>query len=367
MKDCLEGLRVIDFSQWLPGPHAALILADLGADVLKVEPPGGDPMRDMEPKGGDGVSAGYNATNGGKLVLRLDLKSVSGAAVFRRLAAKADVLLESFRPGVMDRLGFSAAALRALNPRLVHTALSGWGRTGPYAGRAGHDVNYLAVGGSLAYSGTPERPTLGRVPVADFASALTAAVATLAALQRRQAAGQGAFVDVSIMESVLAWQAEPFIAQRMGRIGNRGEGLLGGGAACYNIYRAADGGFVTLGALEAKFWAAFCRAVGRPQWIARRDESLPQHDLIAEVSALFASRPRARWQALLDPVDCCFEAVLSAGEARDHPQIAGRGLVQETAGGVDVLFPAYIDGRPPMPRMPARQIGESEALKRWQA
>ena len=137
---CLAGVRVLDVSQWLPGPHAALVLADLGADVIKIEPPGGDPMRAMEPRDVDGVAAEYNATNGGKRVLRLDLKSAEGAGIFRRLIARADVLLESYRPGVLDRLGFPPEALRALNPRLVHTALSGWGRTGPYARRAGHDI-----------------------------------------------------------------------------------------------------------------------------------------------------------------------------------------------------------------------------------
>jgi crotonobetainyl-CoA:carnitine CoA-transferase CaiB-like acyl-CoA transferase len=365
LESCLAGVCVLDVSQWLPGPHAALVMADLGADVIKIEPPTGDPMRTMAPADADGVSAEYNATNGGKRVLRLDLKSAAGAETFRRLAARADVLMESYRPGVLGRLGFSPEALRELNPRLIHTALTGWGWTGPSAQRAGHDINYLAVGGGLAYSGAPERPSLMRAPVADYASALTAVIATLAALQRRNATGEGGFVDVSLMESVLAWQAELFIADRHGMAGRRGEAMLTGGAAYYNVYRTSDGEFVTLGAIEPKFWQAFCRAVERPDWIGRQDEAIPQTELIAEVAALFATRTRAAWRALLEPVDCCFEAVLSAKGTRTHPQIAARGLVRESAGRVEVLFPAHLDGQPPKPRAAVKEIDAAAALRSW--
>jgi crotonobetainyl-CoA:carnitine CoA-transferase CaiB-like acyl-CoA transferase len=356
---------VLDVSQWLPGPHAALVMADLGADVIKIEPPAGDPMRGMEPREADGVAAEYKATNGSKRVLRLDLKSPAGAGVLRQLVGYADVLIESYRPGVLDRLGFSPAALQKLNPRLIHTALSGWGWTGPYAQRAGHDINYLAVGGGLYYSGGPDRPSLMRSPVADFASALTAVIATLAALQRRHATGQGGFVDVSLMESVLAWQAELFIADHLGQTGGRGEAMLTGGAAYYNIYGTSDGGFVSLGAIEAKFWRGFCEAVERPDWIDRQNEPLPQTVLVAEVAALFAARPRAEWQALLEPVDCCFEAVLTATEMRGHAHILARGLVQDRGDHVDVQFPAFVDGQPPRPRAPVTEIDANAALKSW--
>lgn len=367
LESCLMGLRVLDFSQWLPGPHATLIMADLGADVLKIEPPEGDRMRAFEPKDLDGVSAFYNATNAGKRVLRIDLKTPSGAETFGRLLARADVLLESFRPGTLDRLGYPGPELRRLNPRLVHTALSGWGQNGPYAGRAGHDVNYLAIGGGLLYSGGPERPMTTRMPVADFASALTAVIATFGALLRRHATGQGGFVDVSIMESALAWQANLFIAARFGRLDGRGASLLDGGAASYNIYRTVDGGFASLGALESKFWEAFCRAVARPEWIDRQSEPLPQIGLIAEVAALFATQPLAHWRALLEPVDCCFEAVLTAEETLAHPQIASRGLVQHSAGRVEVLFPAWLDGHPPKPRPAPVEVAADAALARWEA
>jgi alpha-methylacyl-CoA racemase len=364
---CLAGVRILDVSQWLPGPHAGLIFADFGADVVKIEPPSGDRMRGFTPKDKDGVSAFYNATNSGKRILRLDLKTSAGSSAFRRLAGKADILLESFRPGALRRLGFSRDVLREINPALIHVALSGWGQTGPYALRAGHDVNYLAVGGSLIYSGNSAAPMTTRMPVADFGSALTAVIAALSALYRRANTGQGAFVDVSIMESVLAWQAQTLCEAQLGAIPPRGGALLSGGAAHYNVYRTNDGGFVSLGALEPEFWKAFCTAVGRPGWIERQNEPLPQSNLIDEVSAMFAEQPRQFWQSLLDPVDCCFESVLTAEETLAHRQIIARGLVQHLPGRVEVLFPAYLDDQPPRPRSAPGEIESGEALERWDA
>jgi alpha-methylacyl-CoA racemase len=365
--DCLAGMKVLDLSQWLPGPHATQMLADLGARVLKVEPPAGDPARALGLRGPDGLSLFYRSVNAGKRVLRLDLKQAGDREKLLRLVEKADVLLESYRPGVLARLGLAPETLRALNPRLVHTALSGWGQTGPYALRAGHDINYLAVGGGLLRSGPAERPAFGYPPVADMASALQAVLATLAALLRRAATGQGGFVDVSLMETVLGWQGMTLTQARHGADEPRGGGLLNGGTASYNLYRAADDGWVSLGAVEAKFWENFCRAVARPDWIARQDEALPQSALIAEVAALFATHDRAHWQALLDPVDCCFEALLEPAEIAGHPQVAARGLVLEQGGLVQTLLPALLDGQGPRARAEVSEIGAADALAEWGA
>ncbi len=369
--DCLEGIRVLDLSQYLPGPYATQMLADLGAEVVKVEPPGGDPMRGLGPRDGDGVSVFYKLINAGKSVVHLDLKSDEGRAALESLVRGADVLLESFRPGALARLSFGPDSLSALNPRLVHCALSGFGQSGPYAGRAGHDITYMALGGGLATSGVRERPVFAHPPTADFASAMQAATAVLAALVRRGRDGRGAHIDVSIMETVLAWQAITLTgARRAGFEPEREDSLLNGGAACYRIYETADQRFAALGALEEKFWANFCVALERPGWIARQHDALPQHDLIAEVAAVIQREPLSVWALRLAGVDCCFQPVLEPGEVPHDPHIRARGLVQETGGAdprVEVAFPAFFDGAPTPPRAPLREARAEDIRVAWNA
>lgn len=366
----LEGVRVLDLGQYVPGPYAALILSDLGADVVKVEPPGGEPMRRMSLRDRDGISAHYKVMNGGKRVVELDLKAPAGKAAMEALLAAADVMVESYRPGVLDRLNFSRARLEALNPRLVHVALSGWGQSGPYRLKAGHDINYMAFGGGLAASGVRQAPVFATPPTADFASGIQAAATALAALVARGRTGKGAFIDVSLAESVLAWQAIGLTSSaRREEAPARGANRLNGGAACYNLYRTKDGGFVSLGNLEAKFWANFCAAVGQPEWIARQWEPLPQDALIAELRALFASEPMPHWERLLAHVDNCFEPVRSFAELPRHPHIVARGLLR-TSGGpepiVEVLYPAWVDGAPPAHRPPVRFTNVVDVLASWE-
>ena len=370
---CLAGIRVLDLSQYLPGPYAGQILADLGAEVVKVEPPAGDPLRRVPPLDGDGISAFYKLVNAGKTVVRIDLKQAAGKAAFLGLVDRADALIESFRPGALARLGLGAEALRARNPRLVHCALSGYGQTGPDALKAGHDINYMAMAGGLASSGTARRPVGAHPPTADFASGMQAALTVLAALLGRerggQGGGQGATIDTSISETVLAWQSLALTAAgRPGGEAARGLGRLSGGAACYQVYRTADGRFVTLGALEAKFWANFCRALGREDWIERHWEALPQTALIAAVAEAIAARPLAAWQALLAGVDCCYQAVLEPAEVLEDPQIRARGLLRATPGPeprVEVAFPALFDGAPPVPRAPLEERAAEDLLAAW--
>ena len=371
LADCLRGLRVLDLSQYLPGPYAAQILADLGAEVVKIEPPDGDPLRRLGPADADGISPFYKLINAGKTVVRLDLKAEDGKAAFADLIQGADALIESFRPGALARLRFGPEVLESLNPNLVHCALSGYGRSGPYAERAGHDLNYMALGGGLATSGTAERPVMAHPPTADYASGMQAALATLAALLRRERWGGGAFLDVSIAETVLAWQALTMTAAlRDGHEPSRSAALLNGGAACYQIYRTADAQFVTLGALEPKFWAAFCRAAGRDDWIERQWEPLPQRQLIVELWELIASRTLEQWHSTFAGVDCCFEAVLEPAKLPDHPQVQARGLVRRHDGNeplVEVLFPALLNGEAAPPRQPWREAEPEEVLTRWAA
>ena len=365
----LFGLRVLDFSQYIPGPYAALLLGDLGAEVVKVERPGGEPMRGIGPLDSDGISAFYKTLNGGKSIVELDLKSDTGRQRFAALIDAADVLIESFRPGVLERLGFGPAALREQHPRLVLCSVSGYGQTGPYRLRAGHDLNYLAFSGALASTGTEQVPVGPQPAVADYASSLQAVVTILAALVGRSVSGHGAHLDVSLAETVLAWQSHALSAvERSGYSFERGVGNESGGSADYRVYRTADGRFLTLGAQEPQFWRNFCTAVERPEWEERHGEPVPQVSLIAEVAALFASRSLADWRSLLDPVDCCFEPVLEHAEIADHPQVAARNMLSRDAWPdplIQVLYPAWIDGNPPAHRKPPEFARPAQVVERW--
>ncbi len=360
MRHSLDRIRVLDLSQYLPGPFATRILADLGADVVKVEPPSGDPLRHIDASGGPGVSPFWQMINAGKTVVTLDLKAADGAALFRDLVAGADVLLESYRPGVLERLGFAPTAIESINPRLVHCALSGFGQTGPQRLTAGHDIGYVAMTGTLSACGTADRPVIPYPPMADHAGAFYAVIAILGALIGRPRTGRGCFLDMSLMESLLALQGPALTVPQP-----LGAGVINGGAAFYQIYRTADGRFVTLSPIEPKFWRHFCRAVGRDDWIDRQHEPLPQTTLISEVAALFASQPLAHWDAVLGQADCCYQAVLDYREVKDHPQVRARGLVHAEADYVDVLFPAHVDGTAPLPRRPVRMATAASVLAAW--
>lgn len=369
--DTLQGCRVLDLSQYLPGPYATRLLADLGADVVKVEPPGGDPMRTFIFLDNDGISPLYKQINAGKKVVRLDLKSESGRSRFTELVSLADVLLESYRPGVMERLGFSRAHLHSLNPRLVHCALSGFGQDGPASQRAGHDLTYMALSGMLHHTGTMQTPVIPFPPVSDYASGQQAASMILAALLRRERHGEGCFIDTSIFETVLSWQS--FGQAGVGRSGQRlepGHGLITGGMACYQIYRTADQRFVVLGALEEKFWQAFCLAVERPEWITRQREQMPQTALISELNALFITRSRDKWVEMLAGTDCCFEPLLAPEEVVGHPHVVNRQMVEAAQGEVlpaEIRFPAMVNERTPMQRKPLREFSVEAVTAGWLA
>jgi crotonobetainyl-CoA:carnitine CoA-transferase CaiB-like acyl-CoA transferase len=352
----LEGLRVLDLSRLLPGPYATLVLADLGADVVKVEDPaGGDYLRWIPPLAGE-QSAAFHALNRNKRSLALDLRREEGADAFVRLAARADVVVESYRPGVLDRLGLGHARLRGANPRLVLCSVTGYGQDGPRAGHAGHDLDYAAYAGVLAANGPPERPLPPGVQLADVAGGAWPAVAgVLAALVRRASTGEGAHVDVSMTEGALALLAMPLaMAWARGTPLARGREPLTGGAACYDTYRTRDGRFVALGALEPKFFAAFCAAVGRPELAGRQlegDGAGPR----AELEAIFAARSFAEWSAFADAHDVCLAPVLEGDEPREDPQLAARGAFVEV--------PAWEGGALPAVRTPVRLRGVEAPLR----
>lgn len=369
LADCLAGMRVLDLTQYIPGPLSTLWLSDFGAEVVKVEPPSGDPMRTMGAPDPDGTTCFYKQLNRNKTVVRIDLKSAEGKAALTALLGRADILVEAYRPGVLDRLGFDAGTLNGINPALVHLSLSGYGQTGPLALAAGHDLTYTALSGGLWASGTRERPVMTYPPLGDHAGAMAAVSAVLAALLRRQRTGRGARLDVSLAEAALSWMGGALTyAHRHGGGPEREADLINGGAACYRVYGTRDGRFVALAALEEKFWRAFCSAVGRPDWIERQGEPLPQTALSDEVAALFLTRDRDDWAALLAPADCCFEPVLDLTEVPDHPQWVERGLVhraEDEQRVVDVVFPVRMDEAVGARRRPGREGSVDEVLAAW--
>ena len=340
----LANYKILDLSQYIPGPYATRQLADLGGDVIKVEPPEGDPMRHfMASKNSNtlqkdrDLSSLYQHLNRGKRIVKINLKQQSGVKLLSKLIKNADVLLESYRPGVLAKLGFDRATLNQLNPRLIHCAISGFGQNGPYAQKAGHDLTYSALSGALSNAGNSQ-PNISFPPVADHAGAMQAANTILAALLSRTHSNAGVFIDISLYEASLAWQYMKFQSSSPDN-----EILaLNGGAACYNIYQTADKRFIALAPLETKFWKAFCEAVSKPQWINRQSEPLPQTDLIQAISELFKTKPLSHWNDVFRNVDCCYEPILFLDEVITHPQVIKR----DSLNGVCPRYPAWINDAP---------------------
>ncbi|NTW00725.1 MAG: CoA transferase [Oscillochloris sp.] len=319
LKQALEGIHVIEVAAYIPGPACTQILAGMGARVTKVERPGGDPMRTMEPLDAAGVSPQFMVLNPDKQSVTLDLKSVEGVTALRELACTADVLVDGFRPGVLDRLGLGAATLREANPRLIYCAISGFGSAAGDSLMAGHDLNFVARSGFLAMTTAAGEPAMPGAQLADLTSGLMAATAILAALQARERTGKGAFLDVP-MDSAMRWLMTPWYAVAQAGIAVSGEDghILAGNLACYRVYRAADGRHLAVAALEPHFWERFCVAIGRPD-LATRQNDTNQAELVAEVATVIAARPLAAWHTIFAEVDACVTPVLTVAEAAAGP------------------------------------------------
>jgi alpha-methylacyl-CoA racemase len=359
----LAGIKVLDLSRLLPGPYLTMVLADMGADVVKVEDPRvGDYIRAFPPAKA-GMGGRYLAINRGKRSAALDLKAPAGRDAFLRMAARADVVVESFRPGVMDKLGVGWAALSAANPRLVMCSISGYGQTGPYVERAGHDLNYISLAGVTAMGGGERGgpPTIPGVQIADLAGgALWSATAILAALVGRDRTGAGAHLDISMTEGSLALLAAELGNQDCGARPTRGVEAINGGMACYQLYRTADDRWLSVGALEPKFWLAFAAAIGRrPDLAELAAGPADQARIRGEIQAVIATKPLAAWLEILAAHDCCAEPVLELDELADHPLHRAREVFFVLDGGSagpirQVRTPV---GTPANPTMPPR-LGE---------
>jgi alpha-methylacyl-CoA racemase len=366
----LAGVRVLDLSRLLPGPFCTLLLADFGADVVKVEDTGaGDYARWGPPRyesaDASSASATFLALNRNKRSIRVDLKHSDGKAVLRRLARDADVLVESFRPGVLDRLGVGYRTLRAENPGLVYCAITGYGQDGPNRDRSGHDMNYLGLGGLLGLTGEVGGPPVQSAgQIADIGGgSLMAAVGILVALRERERTGDGQLVDCSMFDGAFSWLALVAAAALAGVAPARGLLPLAGGLTCYRPYACADG-YVTLGALEPKFWQAFCRGVGREDLVDHGFDP-PGSEAHAALVAIFAGRTREQWRAFAGEHDCCLEPVLELDEVLASEQVAARELVVELAQpGIErpvrtVGAPIKLSATPADPsRAPAPGLGE---------
>ncbi len=380
----LDGVRVLDLTRLLPGAYCTLLLADLGAEVIKVEEPqGGDLMRVLPPHVG-GLSVYHHALNRNKQSITLDLRAAGGSEVLDRLLEASDVVIESFRPRTAHRLKVSAANLLPGHPRLVHCSLTGFGQTGPYAERAAHDLDFVALAGlfeidqpdgfqrSAAPSDRPgsRSPALHvpRLLVADIGSAWAACSGVLAALFQRERNGRGSAVDISIHDVAASWLTFPAAAAMVR--GRRGGPRLPitGDAACYNLYTTADGRYVALAAIEQKFWRTFCDRVGRPEFAPLQLLPEEQPTLRSEIEALFASRTLAEWLAMFADVDICLAPVNSIDEAIADEHFRSRGTIAFTGQSAFIRSPIVFNemsSRERLPVVPARPLGaDTDALLR---
>ncbi len=368
-RDALSGLKILDASRLLPAALCTQMLGDLGADVLKVEEPGrGDYQRSFPPMG-KADSGTFLLCNRNKRSMTLNLKHEEGKRIFRELAAQADVVVEGFRPGVMERLGLSYDALKAINPRLIYCAISGYGQDGPYRRVAGHDLNYMGVIGALPLFGKAgEGPMVPGLLAADIGASLCGAWGILAAVLARQNTGEGQFVDVSMMDAAVSFLTYHAAEPLFGDVEPRGgEYRNTGGAPCYGIFRCADGHYVTLGALEDHFWVRFCDLAGVPQI---KDDPFPEGEAreaqFRLLEDVFRQRTRQQWVDLFFANDIPGGPVNTMREAFDDPHMRARQMLlhvdHPVEGRIPQLgFPVKFSGTPARIDAPPPSLGQHTA------
>ncbi len=330
----LDGLKVLDFSTLLPGPYASLMLADMGAEVLTISSPGKYDLvlhygAEIE---GTGISACSAWLGRNKKTMFLNLKTAEGKEIVRRLISDYDIVLEQFRPGVMQKLGLGFDELREVNPRLIYCSLTGYGQTGPLAKAAGHDINYMSRSGTITHAGrASEGPSLMNFQVADIAAgSMNAVIGILAAVYHREQTGQGQFVDISMMDGCVPFNSldgADFLVS--GRQPVR-EGEMLNGGCMYDYYETRDGGYMSVGSLEPKFWENFCRCLGREDLTA--GTVLPENtaEVKEQIRAIFRTKTRDEWTEIFEGADACVQPVMNLNEALlQDEQIRAREMVVE--------------------------------------
>lgn len=333
----LAGLKILDFTGLLPAPFGTRLLADLGAEVLRIEAPTRpDMVRIMPPFDGSGLSACHASLNRNKGSIAIDLKNPEGVAIIHKLVQEYDIVIEQFRPGVMDRLGIGYDALKAINPKLIYCAVTGYGQDGVYRNRAGHDLNYLAIAGILDYTG---RKVAGPMPLpiqaADITGGLYAVTGILAAVIHRQHSGIGQFVDISLTDAAFSLQALTAPPALIGDVQPKPETDNLNGGSFYDCYATADGRYLSIAGLEPQFFSAFCQTIGQPQLIPLGISNQPATvaEVKSTISRVIAEKTLAEWQVIFAPIEACVEPVLTFAEACQHPQLRTRNMV------VDVTMP----------------------------
>ncbi|WP_404996347.1 CaiB/BaiF CoA transferase family protein [Caldifermentibacillus hisashii] len=362
----LQSIRVLDLSRLLPGPFCTMLLADFGAEVIKIEAPDlGDYARQYEPKI-DENSVMFHSLNRNKKSVTLDLKTDEGKDQFFQMVGKADVVVESFRPGVMKRLGLDFPVLEKINPRLIYCAISGYGQTGPYAEMPGHDINYISYAGLLELMGEKDgKPIVPAVQVADLAGgAYPAVTGILLALLEREKSGKGQFIDISMMDGVISLLQSTLPNYLMKNIpSKRGEQMLSGGLACYEVYQTKDGRWLAVGALEMKFWRVFCQKIGKPEWIALLNEQDEvQYKLKHDIQNVIYTKTLAEWMDIFEDAEACVSPVLTFAELVNHPQVQARKMFEAIEqDGIPVKhigIPIKLSRTPGKIRAAAPKLGE---------
>jgi len=366
----LKGIRLLDFTRLYPGPLGTMMLADMGAEVIKIEDMNTPDYMRFYPPYIASESAGYLAVNRSKRSIALNLKHKKGVDIFFSLLPTADIVVEQFRPGVMDEIGLNYEAARRVKPDIIYVSLTGYGQNGPYAQDAGHDINYIGYSGILETTGSRKTgPIIPGPQIADVAGgAYMTIIACLSALWAREKTGQGQKVDVSMLDAIL-----PLMTLQMahyhaaGLAPAPGEAALTGGLACYGVYKCADGKHIALGILEEKFWKSFCEMVGRPEWIDRQfaigEEA---EELRSEIAAFFITRTRDQWIAAADGFDICLTPVLEISEVEKDSQVQARNMIIEQTHPVcgkikGIGVPLKFSATPAKPAGPAPSLGKDTA------
>ena len=339
MSMALEGIKIIDLTRLAPGPYCTMILADLGADVIKVEEPGPPTGRRAEQAGQAPEmprtierDMPYNALNRNKRSIGLNLKHQDARKVFYKMAENADVLVEEFRPGVTKRLGIDYDTLSRINPRIIYCAITGYGQDGPYQNLVGHDINYISTAGALGAIGEKGRkPAIPLNLLADFAGGgMHGAIGVLAALMARQRTGRGQFVDIAMTDGVVSLLSSALSSYfPTGNVTERGNTFLGGAAPQYNTYQCQDGKYLSLGSLEPWFFANLCRAVGREDFIPYAWDESKREEIIDHLTKVFKTRPRDEWVEVLRQTDTCVAPVYLFDEMERDPHLIHRKMIVE--------------------------------------
>jgi len=319
----LENIRILDLSMYLPGLYCSLLLGDLGAEVIHVSAPTERVDKTAQ------IQMPLNLNRNKKSII-LDLKTLEGKEILRRLLIRSDILIEHFRPATSEKLGVSYSETKEINPRLIHCSITGYGQDGPYRDRVGHDINYLALSGILGLTGEKEGPPIvPGVPIADLTSAMFGSLSILAALLYREKTGKGQFIDVAMFDGMVSWLTFLAASHFAGGAIHRGELLLAGYWPWYNVYKTKDGEYLSIGAMEKKFWDNLCQKLDHPEWKPHQYDKERRQEIHSELERIFLSKTQDEWIAFWGNQEICCEPVLSLNEVFLHPQVVHRQMIQE--------------------------------------